>query len=343
MWIKSSNDDKWSFRYMLIMNLTVAEFLNSWNNTLSGFNVVSSRQTLQPGISCDLNGWIGQVSVQAADFSVLAIALTTLLTVHFNSWVMTSTRYQQYLVCALVWVVPLLTGTIAVATGNIEPVSGNWCWIAREPNYLRYILGHGWRFVIFIIVIACYISIFISVRRRLDQRNKTPTLNPRYSFSMYTDSASDVNVSMVHDELVRGKSTMPTMVREAVTRNNSARNKETGLEAAQDAKHEAHERLGIKPRVRVLPSSQLDRDMRHWLLLSLFPLAYILVWIPGIANRMAELLGYQVDALTALQASTQLTGLVNSLVYGFREHRGLHRRKSVVREMKSHKSMDLDV
>lgn len=24
MWIKSSNDDKWSFRYMLIMNLTVA-------------------------------------------------------------------------------------------------------------------------------------------------------------------------------------------------------------------------------------------------------------------------------------------------------------------------------
>lgn len=24
MWIKSSNDEKWSFRYMLIMNLTVA-------------------------------------------------------------------------------------------------------------------------------------------------------------------------------------------------------------------------------------------------------------------------------------------------------------------------------
>lgn len=304
---------------------------------------MSNRQGLERGLSCDLNGWLGQVSVQAADFSVLAIALTTLLTVHFNSWVMNSTRYQQYLVCALVWVIPLITGSIALATDNIEPVTGNWCWIAQQPKYLRYVLGHGWRFIIFIIVIACYTSIFISVRRRLAQRKQTATLNPRYSFSMYTDSASDVNVSMVHDELVRGKMTMPTMVREAVTRSNSARNKETGLEAAQEAKQEAHQRLGIKPRVRILPSSELDRDMKHWLLLSLFPLAYILVWIPGIANRMAELLGYQVDALTALQASTQLTGLVNALVYGFREHRGLHRRKSLVREMKHNKSMDLDV
>lgn len=290
-----------------------------------------------------MNGWVGQVSVQAADFSVLAIALTTLLTVHFNSWVMNSSRYQQYLLCALVWVIPLLTATIALATGNIEPVTGNWCWIAREPRYLRYILGHGWRFAIFIVVIASYTSIYVSVRRRLAQRANAPMLNPRYSFSMYTDSASDVNVSMIHDELVRGKQTTSTMVREAVTRTTSARNKETGLEAAQEAKQDAQMRLGVKPRVRVLPSSELDRDMNHWLLLSLFPLAYILVWIPGIANRMAELMGYEVDALTALQASTQLTGLVNALVYGFREHRGLHRRKSVVRGMRQTKSMDLDV
>lgn len=305
--------------------------------------MVSRRQGLDAGMLCDLNGWIGQVSVQAADFSVLAIAVTTLLTVHFNFWVLNSTRYQQYLVCALVWVIPLLTATIALATDNMEPVTGNWCWIASEPRYLRYVLGHGWRFLIFIVAIASYISIYISVRRRLARRNNTPMLHPRYSFSMYTDSASDVKVSMVHDELVRGKQTMPTMVREAVTRNNSARNKETGLEAAQGAKQEAQLRLGVKPRVRVLASSELDRDMKHWLLLSLFPLVYILVWLPGIANRMAELLGYEVDALTALQASTQLTGLVDALVYGFREHRGLNRRKGMVRDMRNTKSMDLDV
>lgn len=366
MWIKTSNVEKWSFRYMLIMNLTVAgelgmeedashrsalsptdkrlEFINSWNNTLSGLQVVSNEAWLTTGPLCDLNGWVGQASVQAADFSVFAIALTTLLTIKFNSWVLSTTRYQQYLVCALVWVIPLITSTAALATGKIEPVTGNWCWIAQDPPYLRYLLGHAWRFLLFLVIIAMYAAIFLSVRARLRQRNTTASLNPRYSFSMYTDAATDTNVSMIHDELIRGKPTMPATVREAVTRHNSSRNKEIGLEAMQDAKMGAYARLGVKPRIRVQPpSSGLDRDTQHWLLLSLFPLAYIVVWIPGIANRLAELSGARVDGLTALQATTQLTGLVNALVYGFREHKGLQRRKSVAREMAHTKGMDLDV
>lgn len=295
-------------------------------------------------MACDLNGWVGQVSVQAADFSVLAIALTTLLTVHFNQWVLRSTRYEQYLVCASIWIVPLITATIALATGNMSPVTGNWCWISQNPSWLRYALGHAWRFVIFAVIIAAYTSIYLAVRQRLSRRNSDTSLNPRYSFSMYTDSATDVNVSMVHDELIRGKVTMPTMVREAVTRNTSERNKETGLEAAQDAKQDAQRRLGVKPRIRIMASSELDRDTKHWLFLSLFPLMYIIVWLPGIVNRLVEASGNKSDALTALQASTQLTGLVNALVYGFREHRSLHRRKSMAME-RNHtmKSMDLDV
>lgn len=281
--------------------------------------------------------------MQAADFSVLAIAITTLLTVHFNTWVLKSSRYEQYLVCAATWLIPLATATIALATDNYAPVSGNWCWIRRDPTYLRYVLGHGFRFAIFVAVIAIYSSIFASVRGRLARRRASAALNPRYSFSMYAEDAADVNVSMIHDELVRGKVTMPTQVREAVTRSSSARNKETGLEAAQDAKLDAQRRLGVKPRIRVMPSSGLDRDMKHWLMLSLFPLAYIVVWLPGIANRFVEMFGYELDALTAVQATTQLTGLVNSLVYGFREHRMLHRRQDVVREMMHTKSMDLDV
>lgn len=294
-------------------------------------------------MGCDLNGWVGQVSVQAADFSVLAIALTTLLTVHFNSWVLKSTRYEQYLVCASIWIVPLITATIALATDHIEPVTGNWCWIASKPAYLRYVLGHGFRYVIFAVVIGAYASIFFSVHKRLSSRNKIETLHPRYSFSMYTENATDVNVSMVHDELIRGKVTMPTMVREAVTKSSSSRNKETGLEAAQEAKQEAQLRLGVKPRIRVLASSELDRDTKHWLLLSLFPLMYILVWLPGVFNRLVEATGNYSQTLTALQALTQLTGLVNALVYGFREHRMLHRRQSVIREQMFTKGMDLDV
>lgn len=305
--------------------------------------MVTSKKWLTDGSACDLNGWIGQVSVQAADFSVLSIAVVSLLTVKFNSWVINSTLSQQRLVIGLVWVVPFTTASIALLMNRIEPVSGNWCWISSQPSYLRYVLGHGWRFLIFLIVIGCYGATFFSVRRRLGQRNRTPTLDRSYSFSMYTSNAPDVNASMVNNELIRGKQTMPTMVREAVTRaSSSERNRETGLEAAQDAKQMAQKRLGIKPRIRVVQSSNLDHDTKHWLMLSLFPLAYIVVWIPGIINRLIELSGHSSQVMTMLQASTQLTGFVNALVYGFREHKALQRRKTQARNARI-KAHELDL
>lgn len=296
--------------------------------------MVSNKTWLSSGPACDLNGWIGQVSVQAADFSVLCIAIVSLLTMRFNSWVINSTLSQQRLVIGIVWLIPFTTASIALLMQKIEPVSGNWCWIAPQPSYLRYVLGHGWRFLIFLIVIGCYASIFFSVRRRLKQRNRSPTLDRSYSFSMYTSNAPDINVSTVHNELIRGQNTMPATVREAVTRaSSSERNREIGLEAEQDAKQTAQKRLGIKPRIRVMQSSTLDHDTRHWLLMSLFPLAYIVVWIPGIVNRLIELSGNSSQVMTMLQASTQLTGFVNALVYGFREHKALQRRKTQARAM----------
>lgn len=319
------------------------ELINSWNNTISGYVVVTSKTWLTDSAACDLNGWVGQVSVQAADFSVLSIAIVSLLTMKFNTWVINSTLSQQRLIIGLVWAVPFTTATIALLSDKIEPVSGNWCWISSQPAYLRYALGHGWRYLIFLVVAGCYGAIFLSVRRRLGRRNRAPTLDRSYSFSMYTSDAKDVNVSMVHNELIRGKHTMPTTVREAVTRaSSSERNRETGLEAAQDAKQTAQQRLGIKPRIRVVQSSTLDHDTRHWLLLSLFPLAYIVVWIPGIVNRLIELSGHSSEVMTMLQASTQLTGFVNALVYGFREHKALQRRKTQARQART-KTHELDL
>lgn len=343
LWAFSSHDDKHSFRYALVMNLTVAEFINSFNNTISGSIVVSTQKWLKLGMSCNMNGWIGQISVQAADFSVLAIAVVTLLTVNFNRWIMHCSTTEQRLICLFVWVMPFFTASLALVMNKIEPVTGNWCWIAQDPPYLRYALGHGWRFAIFLAVIGIYVAVFFSVRRRLSKRNQEPKLRRSYSFSMYTDSASDVNTMMSNNELIRGKHTMPATVREAVTRTSSDRNKTTGLEAAQESKLGAQQRLGIKPRIRVTQSSRLDHDTRHWLLLSLFPMAYIVVWIPGLANRFAELGGHQEQWLIAAQATTQLTGLVNALVYGFKEHRHMMKRRKKSRELVKQSGLDLDV
>ena len=72
---------------------------------------------------------------------------------------------------------------------------------------------------------------------------------------------------------------------------------------------------------------RVDQEFRHWLLLAVYPMTYILVWTPGMANRIVELSGGQSHMLTVLQATTQSTGLVNALAYGFRELHGRVQRR----------------
>ncbi|KAI0098061.1 hypothetical protein GGR51DRAFT_577301 [Nemania sp. FL0031] len=48
------------------------DFVNSANNTISGAIYVLDR-ALYSGSACMFNGWIGQVSVQATDFSTLLV------------------------------------------------------------------------------------------------------------------------------------------------------------------------------------------------------------------------------------------------------------------------------
>jgi hypothetical protein len=63
-----------TFRHALVLNLAVAEFINSLNGTISGTYFVITKQ-LTPGTLCSTNGWISQMSVQASDFSMFAIAV----------------------------------------------------------------------------------------------------------------------------------------------------------------------------------------------------------------------------------------------------------------------------
>ena len=71
----------------------------------------------------------------------------------------------------------------------------------------------------------------------------------------------------------------------------------------------------------------VDQEFRHWLLLAIYPATYILVWTPGMANRIVELSGGSSHILTVLQATTQSTGLVNALAYGFKELHGRVQRR----------------
>lgn len=55
------------------------------------------------------------------------------------------------------------------------------------------------------------------------------------------------------------------------------------------------------------------------LLLNAYPIGYVLLWIPGVANRFFELSGSHSRILSVLQASTQFVGLANAIVYGCNE------------------------
>lgn len=67
--------------------------------------------------------------------------------------------------------------------------------------------------------------------------------------------------------------------------------------------------------------TKVDREIWRMLLLNMYPVTYLILWIPGIANRIAEGMGYEVRALVILQSSTQFIGLANASVYVYKEHK----------------------
>ncbi|ORY56307.1 uncharacterized protein BCR38DRAFT_505137 [Pseudomassariella vexata] len=346
-----SHGAKDNLRYALIINLTFAgglmlttkswlqELINSLNNSISGSYVVATRQSVPPGDTCSANGWIGQVKKKAADFSILAIAIATLLTIKRTPWILNPSFTKKYFICLSTWLTPLATATTALAMGKMSAVSGNWCWISMDPRGLRYILGHGWRFSIFIATTIIYAVIFRQLQYRLRSREKY-----NRTFSFYPGSmnpAVELSLRRSHQSLLGGEGQHQTgsvMPRDQALHTNVWRERDDEQLPSDLPVHpiraqrpsysstlcdESTLKSDFQPRLRVTESSQLDQDTWQWVLMVFYPLTYVLLWIPGIANRMVELMGTEYRWLTVMQASTQCTGLVNSIIYGLREHRGI--------------------
>ncbi|POR34816.1 Uncharacterized protein TPAR_05011 [Tolypocladium paradoxum] len=68
---------------------------------------------------------------------------------------------------------------------------------------------------------------------------------------------------------------------------------------------------GPFPRMPASPS------LRNMLLMNGYPIAYIILWIPGIVNRLVESTRGSLRWLAALQSKTQFVGMANALTYGF--------------------------
>ncbi|KAF2715258.1 hypothetical protein K504DRAFT_421848 [Pleomassaria siparia CBS 279.74] len=63
-----------------------------------------------------------------------------------------------------------------------------------------------------------------------------------------------------------------------------------------------------------------NKKIQRALLLNAYPIAYVLLWLPGLINRFVELgTGESSFVLQVLQSSTQFVGVANAITYGLNE------------------------
>ncbi|CAG9991023.1 unnamed protein product [Clonostachys byssicola] len=304
------------FRHALIINLLVSDAMNTLSNAVSGSIFLAQGRMpggeTKPDAACIANACINQLSVQTIDLNILVISFTVLLTVLKTDRVANlSTRFQA-LLCIAAWAPALITSNIALALNGVGYVSGNWCWIRADRLDLRYSLTHGWRLFIFFATILIYTCIYIHLKRVFRRiRGVTTDLSQAsYDSSIvggpYSQN-SDRNRALQPDSL-------PLVDEPQQIRTEAARSQVSDLATSNQ--------LQVGP-VKGFPSKSLmppPPNLSKMLLLNGYPIAYIILWIPGIANRLTESLnGASLRWLKALQASTQFIGLVNAVTYGLSE------------------------
>ncbi|PBK58980.1 hypothetical protein ARMSODRAFT_1091003 [Armillaria solidipes] len=296
------------YRHLLILNLAIADCINATTNVISG-SVVLSAGSLSRTPACIANGFIEQLSVQATDTSILAISIVTIMIVtasHDSSWTAKSDKNKErfvVIVCIYTWVMPVLTSFIALGKGYYTAVSGNWCWLTPEPVYVRYVLTHGWRFLFIFIEIGLYTYLYIYLRTQMKVRNLVSTHSPPHSrmnlrngFHNLEQTSGSIQMDKFPIKMVCDQPPTPYV----------------------ETKNDPSSPRSVVASLPPYPHD-LQKQISRMLLLNAYPIAYILLWIPGICNRLVEASGHSSRVLQIMQASTQFVGFANALTYGWNE------------------------
>jgi len=216
----------------------------------------------------------------------------------------------------------LTTANIALGLDAYGPTSGNWCWITPKHVTLRYSLTHGWRIAIFLTTICIYTYVYI----RLTRTYGNIWAKTNESFSHATEgTAEDESQLCPTSPALLSDTTTTTLKSESETRTDSyiiqlkniSPPKRGGGHTTTTA---ATTTISTVDTNDTRIHSSRNRELRRFLLLNGYPILYLLLWIPGMANRAAELAnGKSPTWLQALQATTQLIGLANVLTYALTE------------------------
>jgi hypothetical protein len=325
--------------------------MNSLNNSISGITYLRKHE-LQPGIACTVNGAIGQLSVQAADFSILAIALVTILTITRNIFMPRASRQRKIIICLSVWIVPIVTTIFATSLGQITPVSGNWCWISKSRPDLRYALTHGWRFAIIFTTIVIYLYIWWYLGRYfrsvvntfgtmfgsneqgsnvkstmlpVHERNSSISIDESMPKEGIDGSETYLSVSTLYSPAENRRKTLSAGLLYPTELEKPPRVQRANTSPLQQVPNVPNKRLSKRTRTITYvefpireQTRHVEREIKRMMLLNAYPIMYVLLWIPGLMNRLLEASGNppQGGLLSALQCSSQFIGLANAITYG---------------------------
>ncbi|KAF9489752.1 hypothetical protein BDN71DRAFT_1511848 [Pleurotus eryngii] len=294
------------FRHVHILNLAIADFINATNNSASGSLILIRRENLSRGPACILNGFVTQISVQATDTAILAITTTTVYTItRISRSHAIQTEWSNraiVLTCIAIWILPAITSFLALGMHWYGPVSGNWCWLVEKPSFLRYVLTHGWRYLFMLVEICLSLYLYVFLRRHF-RALRVPMI-------------SSVPANSIQS---------PTFSPMSFTNSNTEREQKRDLSETYDApinvlnSHNTVVISASRPSMASQMESPRYKAVQRILLLNAYPFFYIILWIPGLANRIVEASGHSSKIAQILQASTQFVGLANAITYGWNE------------------------
>jgi hypothetical protein len=316
------------FRHSLIVNLLVADFIYGLGNTISGAIFISNGRTpsplAEPSTACLVSGWFSQANAQHIDFNILIISIVVLFSVIKKDAISHLGMKWEILICAAAWVPGIITGTIGLTLDSYGYVSGNWCWIRSDRLDLRYGLSHAWRIIIFVATIAIYTYIFATLKRIFINNRNLSSI----STTLFTRTGQDNQGAGSTDP---DNDTQKILVDQSVSVSHEMHNMPHTPDTA-DRDHSFNRDDGAASTTVRIEGTATNRNttfepsrmpappnVRKMLLMNGYPVAYVILWIPGIANRLAESVGQSPRWLNALQATTQYIGLINALTYGMSE------------------------
>ncbi|CAG8978077.1 hypothetical protein HYALB_00000749 [Hymenoscyphus albidus] len=302
------------FRHILIINLAAADFINSFNNTVSGLWILGNGD-LSVGGKCSLNGWLGQLSVQGVDFAILLIAIATVMSLLGKHGMFDTSIKSKVILTTAVWLMPVITSFTALGLKAYTPVSGNWCWISAEKPILRYGLTHVWRFIIIFVTVCLYVYLYIYFRSELKEiaALRRPS-DASFATSIMDAPKEEDEEFEMRDKEMRLNSfsheddSVPISSSKALTNFTSYE---------QQYGSATHEQTLEYDRSASLVKKQ--REIQKVLLLNAYPIAYVILWLPGLINRLNELNGNHSRVLQIMQSSSQFVGLANAITYGYNE------------------------